>query len=147
MDDPVATANQRSGQVDYRRVGPRPKILAVDDDPAVLRLLAATLGAEYELSFASDAVTAVSTARRVQPDLILLDYRLPGGDGALVIDRLRTMSDLAYVPVILMSGWESPWSWEQLVELQLACFIPKPFEVETLREEIERALAPITVRG
>jgi len=120
-------------------VGPRPKILLVDDDQAILRLLAAGLGRDFELSYASDAVTAVSVARRERPDLIVLDYRLPGGDGALVIDRLRTFGDLAYIPIVLMSGWESPWSWEQLLELELA-FVPKPFALDTLRAEIERML-------
>jgi len=126
-------------------VGPRPKILVVDDDQAVLRFLAAALGRDYELSFATDAVTAISVARRERPDLILLDYRLPGGDGAVVIDRLRTFGDLAYIPIVLMSGWESPWSWQQLLELELA-FVPKPFELTELRTEIERAL-PATVAG
>ena len=125
-------------------MGPRPKILAVDDDQAILRLLAVSLGKEYDLSFATDAVTAISVARRESPDLILLDYRLPGGDGALVIDRLRTFGDLAYVPIVLMSGWESPWSWDQLLELELA-FIPKPFALDELKGEIDRTLAPTVV--
>jgi CheY-like chemotaxis protein len=126
-------------------VGPRPKILVVDDDQAILRLLAAALGRDYDLSFATDAVTAISVARRDCPDLILLDYRLPGGDGSVVIDRLRTIGDLAYVPIVLMSGWESPWSWEQLLELELA-FVPKPFALDELRTEIERML-PVQVAG
>jgi CheY-like chemotaxis protein len=132
-------ANHDEGADDDVVVGPRPKILLVDDDQAVLRVLASGLGRDYELSFASDAVTAVSVARRERPDLIVLDYRLPGGDGALVIDRLRTFGDLAYIPIVLMSGWESPWSWEQLLELELA-FIPKPFELDALKAEIERML-------
>ena len=138
--------NQPEGEDDYGNVGPRPKILAVDDDQAVLRFLAAALGREYEFSFASDAVTAISTGRRERPDLILLDYRLPGGDGSVVIERLRTFGDLAYIPIVLMSGWESPWSWEQLIELELA-FVPKPFELNDLRAEIERSLAPARVSG
>jgi CheY-like chemotaxis protein len=138
-------ANHGEAADDDVVVGPRPKILLVDDDQAVLRVLAAGLGRDYELSFASDAVTAISVARRERPDLILLDYRLPGGDGALVIDRLRAFGDLAYIPIVLMSGWESPWSWEQLLELELA-FIPKPFELDVLRIEIERMI-PAKVAG
>jgi CheY-like chemotaxis protein len=138
-------ANHSEAADDDPVVGPRPKILLVDDDQAVLRLLAATLGRDYELVYASDAVTAISVARRERPDLILLDYRLPGGDGGVVIDRLRTFGDLAYIPIVLMSGWESPWSWSQLLDLELA-FVPKPFDLEELVTEIERAL-PAKVAG
>jgi len=138
-------ANHEEASDDYEVVGPRPKILLVDDDQAVLRLLAAALGRDYELVYASDAVTAISVARRERPDLILLDYRLPGGDGSVVIDRLRTFGDLAYIPIVLMSGWESPGSWSQLLELELA-FVPKPFDLDELVAEIERAL-PAKVAG
>ena len=70
-------------------VGPRPKILVVDGDQATVRLLAAGLGRDFERSYASDAVTAVNVARRGRPDLIVLDQRLSGGDGALEFDTLR----------------------------------------------------------
>jgi len=70
-------------------VGPRPKILVVDGDQATVRLLAAGLGRDFERSYASDAVTAVNVARRGRPDLIVLDHRLSGGDGALEPDTLR----------------------------------------------------------
>jgi CheY-like chemotaxis protein len=128
-------------------VGPRPKILVVDDDQAVLRLLATALGSDYELSFASDAVKAVSVARRDRPNLILLDYRLPGGDGALVLQRLRTFDDLAYIPVVLISGWDSPWSWGDLENLELSGFVPKPFALSELTSEIERVLSGTPVGG
>lgn len=144
--DGARSANNAWAAVDNSHVDPRPKVVAVDADRAILRLLAEGLGRDYELAFAYDAVSALRVARRERPDLVLLDYRLPGGDGAIVVDRMRSIGDLAFVPIVLMSSWEARWSWEQLLELQIAAFVPKPFTVAEIETEISGALSTVGVR-
>jgi len=121
-------------------MNPRLKILAVDDDPAVRRLLGQFLGQQYELTFAVDAIGAVSAARRERPDLVLLDFSLPAGNGSVVVERLRQMPDLASTPIVMISGWESPWSWDGLLDMDVAGFLPKPFTRDELLDELARAL-------
>jgi DNA-binding response OmpR family regulator len=81
------------------------KILIVDDDPDVLRGLHVRLKASsYETFLASDTLSGVAEARKIQPDLILLDLGLPAGGGFLVMERLSMMPALAIIPIIVVSA-------------------------------------------
>ena len=81
------------------------KILIVDDDEYLLLGLAAKLKANgYAVVSAMDGVAAVAVARQETPDLIILDLGLPAGDGFLVLERLRAMTDLLATPVIVLSA-------------------------------------------
>ena len=67
-------------------------------------LLKAQLGsAGYDTAFAWDAVTALTVARKEEPDLIILDLGLPGGDGWVVMERLQTLAPFAMIPIIVVS--------------------------------------------
>jgi DNA-binding response OmpR family regulator len=81
------------------------KILIVDDDPHLVIGLAAKLKASgYVVVSAMDGVAAVAVARQELPDLIILDLGLPAGDGFLVLERLKAMTDLMATPVIVLSA-------------------------------------------
>ena len=81
------------------------KILIVEDDADVRLGYHVLLKAnQYETFFAADSFSAVTEARKHQPDLIILDLGLPAGDGFVVLERLRANTYLALVPVIVVSG-------------------------------------------
>jgi len=81
------------------------KILIVDDDPQLLLGLTPRLKAnQYSVVTAADGIGAVAVARKETPDLIILDLGLPGGDGFLVLERLRSMAELSTIPVIVLSA-------------------------------------------
>jgi two-component system KDP operon response regulator KdpE len=81
------------------------KILIVDDDPQLLLGLTPRLKANgYSVVTAADGIAAIAVARKETPNLILLDLGLPGGDGFLVLERLRNMGELASIPVIVLSA-------------------------------------------
>src|SRR4051812_31531915 len=68
----------------------RPRILLVDDDRRIRQLVGLTLPADdYELSFAEDGADAIRAAQRLHPDLILLDYAMPGLHGVDVCSAIR----------------------------------------------------------
>jgi CheY-like chemotaxis protein len=130
-------------------VTPAAKILVVDDD-AETRLL---LGEElldlgHEAVYAADGVQALSLVRREHPDLILLDLRLPdidrggvaGGDGFSVLERLRSIDDVASIPVIVFSGMRSPQAEERALLLGAREFVLKSFNGNDLVEAIARVL-------
>ena len=81
------------------------KILVVEDDADVRLVYHVLLKANnYDTCFAADSLAAISEARKQKPDLIILDLGLPGGDGFLVMERLRVNTHLAMIPVVVVSA-------------------------------------------
>jgi DNA-binding response OmpR family regulator len=117
------------------------KILIVDDDQDIRRLLAHRLKAEsYETVFASDAISAVNMARREEPNLILLDLGLPAGDGYVVMERLKAMPALEGVPIIVVSARDPATERDRAWEAGVDAFFRKPFEYTELVSAIRKVL-------
>jgi two-component system OmpR family response regulator len=119
-----------------------PKVLVVDDDKDIQRLLALRLGKEgYETAFAGDGISALSAARAESPDVIVLDLGLPAGDGFTVLERLNAMPALSTIPVIVLSAREPAFNRERALASGAGMFIQKPFETRELLTAIRSALA------
>jgi DNA-binding response OmpR family regulator len=117
------------------------KILIVDDDQDIRRLLGIRLKAEgYEAIFAGDAISAVNQARHERPDLILLDLGLPAGDGYVVMERLKAMPALEGTPVIVVSARDPHSEEERLAASGADSFFRKPFDYEELLTAVGQAL-------
>jgi CheY-like chemotaxis protein len=97
--------------------------------------------AGYDTAFAGDAISAVSVARKEEPDLILLDLGLPGGEGFVVLDRLRAIAALGWVPVIVITARADPTSRQRAEAAGVKAYLQKPIDVERLLAEISRQLA------
>ena len=117
------------------------KILIVDDDQDIRRLLAIRLKSlGHEAVFASDAISAVNQARREQPDLIILDLMMPAGDGYVVMERLKAMPALEGIPVIVVSALDPLSQQDKLAESSAAAYFQKPYDHDELVTAIQRAL-------
>jgi DNA-binding response OmpR family regulator len=117
------------------------KILIVDDDPDVRLGLHVWLKAShYDSYFAADALSAISEARKVQPDLILLDLGLAGGDGFRVMERLRSNTNLACIPVIIVSARDPQANQLRALKEGAKAFVHKPFDNDRLLETIREVL-------
>jgi DNA-binding response OmpR family regulator len=119
----------------------KPKILIVDDDPDLRRVLNIRLRANhYETVQASDGYSAISVAQKEQPNLIILDLGLPAGDGFSVLERLKNSDSLSSIPVIVLTA-RDPHSDEQKALLAGAtAFFQKPVENDELLATIQAAL-------
>ena len=84
----------------------RKKTILIIDDHADTRLLvsARLKKHHYNTVFAADAMQAISVARETQPDAILLDLNLPGGNGFIVLARLKANTALSGIPVIILTA-------------------------------------------
>jgi two-component system KDP operon response regulator KdpE len=119
----------------------RNKILIIEDDPDLRRGLNIRLRASnYDTAFAADAVMALSIAKKEAPDLILLDLGLPGGDGFVVLDRMKNIASLACTPVIVVSARDPKANEKRALAAGAEAFFQKPVDNDELMKAIQRAL-------
>jgi DNA-binding response OmpR family regulator len=117
------------------------KILIVEDDPDVREGMHVRLKANnYETGFAADALTVMNEARRQQPDLIILDLGLPGGDGFVVMERLKRLPALALIPIIVVSARDVHANRKRALEAGAKAFLQKPVDNAVLLAAIRLAL-------
>jgi len=116
-----------------------PKILAVEDNPAILdfyREFFADTG--FEVQTAEDALSAITLQQQFKADLIVLDLNIPAGGGMLVFETLRTrLCDP--VPIIFSTG--KPEDLPNLKNLHNVAFVGKPADPQLLLAEVRRLLA------
>ena len=115
----------------------RPVILVAEDDASIRMTLEYLLGFEgFDVLFASDGHQALDLARRMVPDVILLDQVMPKMDGREVFRELRAHGSTRAIPVLVLSGMPS----ERDDEWQGARFIAKPFGIDDLLDSIKGSL-------
>jgi two-component system KDP operon response regulator KdpE len=115
-----------------------PRILLVDDEVAILRLLHTSLDTgEFSLHQAENGHAALAAAVAVKPDIILLDLGLPDMDGVEVIRRIREWSP---VPIIVLSVREREDDKVQALDMGADDYLTKPFGVGELLSRIRAAL-------
>ncbi len=121
------------------------KILIVDDDPDLRQAMHIRLKANhYDTFFAADALSAVSEARKHQPDLIILDLGLPAGDGFVVLDRLRANTYLSVIPIIVVSARDAHANQARALNAGARAFLQKPVDNAELMAVIHQALGEPT---
>lgn len=119
------------------------KILIVDDDQDLRLGLNARLRASgYGTAFAQDGVTAVTVANQEKPDLVILDLGLPGGDGFVVLKRLKSIAPLACTPVIVLSARHPSGNRERAIHAGASAYFQKPAPNDELLATISECLGP-----
>ncbi|HKZ43781.1 MAG TPA: response regulator transcription factor [Anaerolineales bacterium] len=114
------------------------KILLIDDEPSIIKLVTAYLKPEgYEVLTASDGISGLKAARAFKPDLILLDLMLPGMDGIELLSTLRRESN-TYVIMLTAKTEET----DKIVGLSIGAddYVTKPFSPRELVARIKAAL-------
>ena len=112
-------------------------LLIVDDDPHTRDSIEALLIKEgYKLVFAENGKEAIKKAKKVNPDLILLDIMIPGMNGFEVCTVLRADNQLSEVPIILITTLDDRDSRIRGIESGADDFISKPFDRIELRTRI-----------
>ncbi len=119
-----------------------PKILIADDDSDILMLIGSRLRANgMETIEVSDCNQAIKMAYAEQPDLILMDIRMPKIGGVKAFDCLKMYSTTERIPVIFITAYPGKEVEATVREMGAADFIAKPFTTEELLEKINRALS------
>jgi len=119
----------------------KPKILIIEDEPDIRELLQYNLNRDgCEATAVADGKTGIAAARRLAPDLVLLDLMLPGMDGLEVCRKLRSDTSTAGVAIIMVTarGEES----DIVLGLGLGAddYITKPFKANEMLARVRAVL-------
>ena len=131
------------GETEPKESHPRAKkILVVDDNPNIVKLLEYRLKAnEYEVVTAYDGEEALAKVHQAKPDLMILDVVIPKIDGYKVLSILRADERYKGIPVVMLTAHGQARDVEKGLELGAVSYITKPFKPEMLLGVIEGALA------
>jgi DNA-binding response OmpR family regulator len=123
-----------------------PKILVIDDDPAVRRLVEDVLELEgYEVRTAEDGFAGLRAIEALRPDCVVLDIMMPGMDGHAVLQRIRSAAGRHLPVVMLTAAADDSQAWQAWTE-GVDYFLAKPFEPEELLRFLDylfEAAAPV----
>jgi len=117
------------------------KILIIEDEADVTKVLRKRLEDNgHETLAAQDAHEGAEQARRVKPDLILLDLRLPAGGGLSILRNLKMSSETRDIPVIVITGLKREEVKDFAMREGAAGYIEKPYEPQELLDTIRGIL-------
>ncbi len=116
----------------------QPCIMAVDDEPSVLRVLQLTLeSAGFDVILAANGDSALELLRRHKPDLVLLDVMMPGLDGFQVLNQIREQYS---IPVIMLTARREVTTLRDSLMIGADDFVTKPFSTLELTARIRAKL-------
>ncbi len=122
----------------------RPKVLIVDDEPPIRRLIHAALArADYTVVEAADARETLVQLRRERPDVVLLDLGLPDRDGLELVPLIKQHSDAT---LIIVSAREATEEKVAALDLGADDYLTKPFDTDELLARLRVALRNRTTR-
>jgi len=117
------------------------RILIVDDERDIVKALVIRLRSKgYETAVAFDGAQGMFMAHKEKPNLIILDIRMPAGDGFSVAEKLRESKSTHRIPIIFLTGSPELNAEERAMELGARFYIRKPYDPEELLDAVRRAL-------
>jgi DNA-binding response OmpR family regulator len=116
-------------------------ILVVEDEEHIRLVVEYNLRREgFEVYLAEDGSTALELARKAIPDVILLDWMLPGMDGLEVLTELKHDKRTEHIPVFMLTAKGMPGDIDRAFDLGADDYITKPFDPRLLGEVIKKKL-------
>ena len=114
-------------------------VLICDDEPSLRELIRISLDGPYSFAEADDGEKSLEIARRLRPDVIILDMMMPRLSGLEVLSEIRGDRELAETPVIVLTA--QPSTKEEALRCGADIVMVKPFEPEQITAAVEEVLA------
>jgi DNA-binding response OmpR family regulator len=136
---PMAAPAKAEASVDSPEAGRRPRILCIDDDPDISKILKLRLepyGVDVLRAF--NGMQGYWTALDMRPDLVILDMVMPDGGGNYIMGRLRAHPLTAKVPVLMLTGVNTPGVRRQMFSLGVDGFLTKPLDFDALIDHLSQ---------
>lgn len=117
------------------------KILVIEDDPAISRLVDYSLRHEgYEVISATNGLAGIKKAQNEAPDLVILDVMLPGMDGFEICHQLRSEQDTAQLPILMFSAKAQEIDKNTGLKVGADDYLPKPATPAEIVNRVEKLL-------
>ena len=114
-----------------------PRILIIDNDEGMVEALSIRLESEgYACLTAQSGSQGLALFSEVEFDAVIPDLNMPSGDGVLVTEKIRKVSN---VPVVVITGFEASYA-DQLADIENVTLLQKPFDMITLLDELDIAI-------
>jgi excisionase family DNA binding protein len=139
LSDVEEFARSRGATPVARNSGRPDRILIVDDDPNVGRLIAGLIqerDARVETEIARDGFEAGVKVESFRPHALVLDLMMPGMDGFEVCRRLRARPTLNHIRIVAVTGFASPENVDRILAAGADACLPKPLDSERLLLEL-----------
>ena len=114
------------------------RLLLVEDDPDVRLVASIALAPDFEVEACASGEEALAALDRSVPDLVLIDVMMPRMDGIATLAALRKLPQAAELPAIFLTARAQPRELERYKAIGALGVIAKPFEPETLGDEVRR---------
>jgi CheY-like chemotaxis protein len=114
-------------------------VLICDDEPALRELIRVSLSSRYEFAEADDGIECLDVARRIRPDVLVLDMMMPRRNGMEVLAELRADEALADTLVIVLTA--QPATREEALQGGATRVMVKPFTPDEISAAVEEVLA------
>jgi DNA-binding response OmpR family regulator len=122
------------------------KVLIVDDQADIRRMMNIALGEDFDLLEAEDGLTALDMVRQHRPDVVLLDVMMPGGlDGLQVLEKIRADPRLKHTRVILVSAKGQVSDYDLGMQMGANAYFVKPFSPLQLLAAINEQIAQLKI--
>jgi CheY-like chemotaxis protein len=114
-------------------------VLICDDEPSIRELIRISLDGPYDFVEADDGVESLELARRVRPDVVILDMMMPRMTGLEVLSAIRQEEELKAIPVVVLTA--QPNTREQAIDAGADVVMVKPFEPQQIATAVREVLA------
>lgn len=138
--EPDTESNQSNITDSAEEENRRKSILVVDDSALALRSIKAMLDKQYNVMVATSGKMAIAVIKKKRPDLILLDYEMPGWDGKTTLEVIRNDTEIQDIPVIFLTGLSDKKHITAALSLKPAGYFLKPLERDKVLKAIENIL-------
>lgn len=118
----------------------RKRILVIDDDIRMQRVIKQHLEAEYDIATAIKGSFALRFLRENTPDLILLDYEMPEEKGPEVLKKIRKIESAKNIPVLFLTGMAERKKIKAALELKPQGYLLKPIQQDVLLNRIKEII-------
>ena len=114
--------------------------MRLHDSNIQLRALNVMLKDKYEVRMATSGTQALTMIGKEKPDMIFLDYEMPGCDGKKTLEMIRELAEIKDIPVVFLTGVSDVENIKAVLELKPAGYLLKPADANRILDTIEEVL-------